>query len=672
MTELAALARFVHIAAAVFLAGSFVFIGFVARPAWRLAGVAAGVMESQALAVHRRVALWSTVAVMLSALTGLWLQALAVSASADAQAGVAVGGILPLLAHTLYGNVWLLRMALALAMLVLLLHGLRSGQGARDGGRAGLLLGAALLGSVGLAGHAAAGEGVEFLLHSLADIFHLLAAGAWLGALPPLFLALRTYTGSDAQAPVVREITHRFSMLGLACVSTLLVTGAINTWILVGGVPQLLGTAYGHLLLLKLSLLLPMLCIAAVNLMKINPQIMAEPQARTGTLAGHAAMLSRNALIEALLGLAILAIVGYLGSTPPARHVQPDWPFPFRWDWASLDAAPRARAEVEVGLAWGVLGLFVLQFAFLTRRYRMVSATLGSALLAYATLLVLTNVTTDAYPDTYRRPAVAYNAISVANGKALYEKNCVACHGTRGYGDGPAAEGLQPRPADLAGRHANAHTVGDLFWWVSKGIPKTAMQGFESRLGEDERWDLINLVRALASAKRARSLAPVIEDRPWLVAPDFAYATGNAEPRTLKDHRGGRLVLLVIAEGPQSAVRLQRLAASVAVLAAAGVELIAVPGAPGMAGRGLGLPLVTEGGGEIRETYRLFAEGFSDESAAYLPRHVEYLIDRQGYIRARWLPAESEAWSNPGAILEQAQLLLKEIPRAPAPEEHVH
>lgn len=38
---------------------------------------------------------------------------------------------------------------------------------------------------------------------------------------------------------------------------------------------------------------------------------------------------------------------------------------------------------------------------------------------------------------------------AVESGAALYTENCAACHGTSGAGDGPAAEGLDPKPADL-------------------------------------------------------------------------------------------------------------------------------------------------------------------------------------------------------------------------------
>lgn len=38
---------------------------------------------------------------------------------------------------------------------------------------------------------------------------------------------------------------------------------------------------------------------------------------------------------------------------------------------------------------------------------------------------------------------------AAADGHALYADYCAACHGDDGRGNGPGAEGLRPRPADL-------------------------------------------------------------------------------------------------------------------------------------------------------------------------------------------------------------------------------
>lgn len=64
--------------------------------------------------------------------------------------------------------------------------------------------------------------------------------------------------------------------------------------------------------------------------------------------------------------------------------------------------------------------------------------------------------------------------------------------------------------------------------------------------------------------------------------------------------------------------------------------------------------------GDMRESLR----AFSDESLITSPRHVEFSIDEQGYIRARWLPAENDAWRKIDVLLKQVELLRKEQPRA--------
>src|SRR4029434_8950570 len=75
---------------------------------------------------------------------------------------------------------------------------------------------------------------------------------------------------------------------------------------------------------------------------------------------------------------------------------------------------------------------------------------------------------------------------------------------------------------------------------------------------------------------RARSLAPVSDTDVWLVAPDFAYGTSRGETKALKDHRGDKIVLLVLLSLPESRDRLEQLEKMAARLASAGVEIILV------------------------------------------------------------------------------------------------
>jgi len=93
-----------------------------------------------------------------------------------------------------------------------------------------------------LLGHAGAiggGVGAEMIA---SEVLHVLAAGAWLGGLLPLFLAVRRLPRELAVATC-----RSFTPVGLAAVMLLAGTAIVQAASLVGGLPGLLGTSYGLL-----------------------------------------------------------------------------------------------------------------------------------------------------------------------------------------------------------------------------------------------------------------------------------------------------------------------------------------------------------------------------------------------------------------------------------------
>lgn len=91
---------------------------------------------------------------------------------------------------------------------------------------------------------------------------------------------------------------------------------------------------------------------------------------------------------------------------------------------------------------------------------------------------------------------------SLERGGELYVSYCATCHGDGGMGDGPTGAHLDPAPAPIA---HTSQMMGDnyLFWRISEGgamAPfNSAMPAWENALDEEQRWDLINYVRALGA-----------------------------------------------------------------------------------------------------------------------------------------------------------------------------
>jgi copper resistance protein D len=305
--------RFLHFAATVSLSGVVIFHAWVGAPALAAGGADAATVRLIAGRLARLA--WASFA--LAVLTGA--AALMVQAASMGERSLADLWSDSLLATVLldtdFGHVWLVRFAL----IVLLAAALRPpyfGAPASAWRRSvALVLAVAFVAALAFAGHAAAGDGIEGAVHLIADVLHLVAAAAWVGALAPLAIVLGAAKDYGALA-MMRIATLRFSTLGITSVGTVLATGMVNTYELTGSVAALFGTGYGRLLLVKIALFLAMLAIAAVNRMRLTPRLVAG-----GAAAGPALQqLRTNALVEAVIGALILFVVALLGTLPPGRE----------------------------------------------------------------------------------------------------------------------------------------------------------------------------------------------------------------------------------------------------------------------------------------------------------------------------------------------------------------
>lgn len=181
------------------------------------------------------------------------------------------------------------------------------------------LAGGCALATLAWSGHGAAGEGQAGWLQLAADIVHLLAAGAWLGAIAAFFLLAsgRSVTGDMARVSLAERALRGFAVVGSAIVGLLIVTGVANSLFLVGfeHVASLAASTYGLLLIAKLALFAAMLCLAALNRYRLTPALGdAIAQHDAGRAIG---LLRKSLVVEGTLALLILGLVAWLGTLSP-------------------------------------------------------------------------------------------------------------------------------------------------------------------------------------------------------------------------------------------------------------------------------------------------------------------------------------------------------------------
>jgi putative copper resistance protein D len=208
-----------------------------------------------------------------------------------------------MLLETDVGLAWALRMT-ALAIVVI-----------RPSLWSASLAGAIALASLAWSGHGAMDEGWLRFWHFLSDILHLLAAGAWLGALLALVVMVSGRIG-DTRLRLLADAVKRFEWVGALIVLTVSVTGVMNYLFIVG--PRLDGVlfgTYGQLLTIKVLAFAVMLVLAALNRFHLGPSL--QRSLRDGQHLIAAKALRRSVVMELALALLIVALVAWLGTLSP-------------------------------------------------------------------------------------------------------------------------------------------------------------------------------------------------------------------------------------------------------------------------------------------------------------------------------------------------------------------
>jgi putative copper export protein/mono/diheme cytochrome c family protein len=625
-----ALLRGAHVAALVSLLGTLVFVTLVVSSTMAEATIEAPHLRRRLL----RIARISAACALIIGIAWIALES-AVITGADSLAMTLHA--LPVVAFRTQFGQWLLVRGVLLLVVLPLLGSWRVGNAI-----------AAVLAAVAVAvqpmlGHAGALGGSLGTTLIISEVLHLLAAGAWLGCLLPLFITIGALP-HNAAASVCRS----FTPIGLSAVLVLGGTATVQVAEFMGGLPGLFGTGYGQVALVKLGLFVVLLTLAAVNRLALTERLagIAPDAARRHMRASIAA--------ETVLGLLVVITAGFLASHAPGTHEQPVWPFAWRPS-LSVFYEPDLRGEVIAALFAVGVAMMLAIIGAACRRARWQALVFAVITLAFA-VPHLDLLFVEAYPSSYFTSPTEFAATAIVHGAKLYAANCIACHGSEGRGDGPSAKSLPLAPADLTAEHFWAHSDGELFWYISHGFAApdetVAMPGFDGVLSSEARWDLIDYLRALNAGESMRTTGK------WphlLPIPQFDVTCADGRTLDLDDLRG-RVLHIVAVSGDETTAYAPPAETDTTTIILARMRTTRSEPANCVA---------TE-----PETWIAFSILSGVRSETFAGEQV--LIDQNAWLRAAWRPGAPGDWTNPQAFAAIVADIAAHPIAADAAGGHVH
>lgn len=85
------------------------------------------------------------------------------------------------------------------------------------------------------------------------------------------------------------------------------------------------------------------------------------------------------------------------------------------------------------------------------------------------------------------------------DGQAIYEKNCLRCHGEKLDGNGPEGQYLIVRPANFQSVNSRAKTDWELLITIANGALFSPMHGYRGKLTDQQMLDVLAYIRSVAT-----------------------------------------------------------------------------------------------------------------------------------------------------------------------------
>jgi mono/diheme cytochrome c family protein len=90
----------------------------------------------------------------------------------------------------------------------------------------------------------------------------------------------------------------------------------------------------------------------------------------------------------------------------------------------------------------------------------------------------------------------------ITRGKGVYERDCQACHGVGGWGDGPDAQALKVSPANFHRFRSFLKSDEELLRTIEHGVVFSPMHAWRGQLTDGEMQDVVAYIRLLSQQGR--------------------------------------------------------------------------------------------------------------------------------------------------------------------------
>lgn len=362
----------------------------------------------------------------------------------------------------------------------------------------------------------------------------------------------------------------------------------------------------------------------------------------------------RRVALLLMVGLAALALIPAaaiwrsLGQAPVLAY----WPFAWRYD-PDLPVSPHTWRQLWLALAQSAAALVLLCGALFAARRRLAWLSAAAALALLADWPSPNMLLTEAHSSSYQRSPLPFSEANLLQGGRLYQAHCAACHGAAADGRGEQAASLPVWPSVLGPALFQNRLEGELHWSIAHGgqqpPAKPAMPAFGAMLDTEEIWQVLDYLRLRAYGVSGGNGMPAV------AAPVVEIVCRDGRATRLNGLRGLPLRVMAHAQGAPEEPQDPRVL-TVALTRGQSRDVVA--------------DCVTADE-TAWDAYALAAGLQPDELAG-----AQFMVDRQGWLRARRLPGAAPAWTSaddvcgPGGRMEGATLrglgeLLQAMDRAP-------